>query len=409
MSHADRDQLLKPSFSGLRVALAGLLALAVAMGIGRFAFTPILPMMLEDAGLSVAGGGWLASANYFGYLVGALSAMMIKVRPAAAICLGLPVIGLATLVMGFASSFVAWAMLRMLAGIASAWVLIAVSARCLQLLAPLRRPVLNGVVFAGVGTGITVAGLLCIALMHYGADSAWAWIASGLLALLASVIAAPVLGRGSGACAADGDPAPTDARRWNREFTRLVLCYGATGFGYIIPATFLPVMAKQAIADPVLFGWSWPVFGAAALVSTLIAAVRPAALGNRSLWVASHFVMALGVVLPVVVPGLAGILLSALLVGSAFVVITMAGMQEARLVAGAHAQRLMAAMTAAFALAQVAGPLFAGALLGADGSFSAALLFAGVLLAASGAALVRRARDRVVTSTRSLFTTDDIA
>lgn len=409
MMHADRGQLLKSSFSGLRVAFAGLLALAVAMGIGRFAFTPILPMMLEDAGLSVAGGGWLASANYFGYLVGALSMMVIRVRPAAAICLGLLLIGLATLAMGFTGSFAAWAVLRALAGIASAWVLIAVSVRCLELLAPLRRPVLNGVVFAGVGTGITVAGLLCIALMHYGAGSAWAWISSGMLALLASVIAVPVLGHGGGACAADSEPTPADAQRWNREFTRLVLCYGATGFGYIIPATFLPVMARQAIADPALFGWSWPVFGAAALASTLAAAARPAALGNRSLWVASHFIMALGVVLPVVVPGLAGILLSALLVGSTFVVITMAGMQEAQLVAGAHAQRLMAAMTAAFALAQVAGPLFAGALLGADGSFSTALLFVGALLAASGATLARRARDRAVSSTRSSFTTDDIA
>jgi predicted MFS family arabinose efflux permease len=383
--------LLKSSFSGLRIAFAGLLALAVAMGIGRFAFTPVLPMMLEDTGLSVAGGGWLASANYFGYLVGALSAMVIKVRPAAAICLGLPVIGLATLAMGFTGGFMAWAMLRTLAGIASAWVLIAVSVRCLELLAPLRRPMLNGVVFAGVGTGITVAGLLCIALMHYGAGSAWAWISSGMFALLASVIAVPVLGRGGGAHTADSNSTPADARRWNREFTRLVLCYGATGFGYIIPATFLPVMAKQATADPALFGWSWPVFGAAALASTLAAAARPAALGNRSLWIASHFIMALGVVLPVAVPGLAGILLSALLVGSTFVVITMTGMQEARLVAGAHAQRLMAAMTAAFALAQVAGPLFASVLLGADGSFSTALLFAGALLAASGAELARRA------------------
>jgi MFS family permease len=301
------------------------------------------------------------------------------------------VIGLATLAMGFTGGFMAWAMLRTLAGIASAWVLIAVSVRCLELLAPLRRPMLNGVVFAGVGTGITFAGLLCIVLMHYGAGSAWAWISSGMLALLASVIAVPVLGRGGDTRPADSDPAPADARRWNREFTRLVLCYGATGFGYIIPATFLPVMAKQAIADPALFGWSWPVFGAAALASTLAAAARPAALGNRSLWVASHFIMALGVVLPVAVSGLAGILLSALLVGSTFVVITMAGMQEARQVAGAHAQRLMAAMTAAFALAQVAGPLFASVLLGADGSFSTALLFAGALLAASGAALARSA------------------
>src|SRR5213595_1775561 len=83
--------------SATAVALAGLTALAVAMGIGRFAFTPILPLMQQDAGLSVAGGGWLASANYLGYLVGALSAMGLRIRPATATRGGLVLIGLATL------------------------------------------------------------------------------------------------------------------------------------------------------------------------------------------------------------------------------------------------------------------------------------------------------------------------
>src|SRR5215510_15142144 len=82
------------------VAAVGLLALAVAMGIGRFAFTPILPMMQQDEGLSVAAGAWLASANYAGYLLGAVSAMALRVRPAAAVRDGLLVIGIATVGMG---------------------------------------------------------------------------------------------------------------------------------------------------------------------------------------------------------------------------------------------------------------------------------------------------------------------
>src|SRR5262245_64894373 len=84
------------------VAAAGLLALAVAMGIGRFAFTPILPMMQEDAGVSIAMGGWLASANYIGYLLGALSVMGLRMRATSAIRAGLLTIGLATLAMGLA-------------------------------------------------------------------------------------------------------------------------------------------------------------------------------------------------------------------------------------------------------------------------------------------------------------------
>ena len=61
---------LAPGCSPSVVALTGLAALGIAMGIGRFAFTPILPMMQQDAAVSVAAGGWLASANYVGYLLG---------------------------------------------------------------------------------------------------------------------------------------------------------------------------------------------------------------------------------------------------------------------------------------------------------------------------------------------------
>jgi len=367
------------------VAAAGLVALAVAMGVGRFAFTPILPMMQEDAGLSVAAGGWLASANYAGYLVGALSAIGLRMRAATAIRGGLVAIALATLGMGLDHRFAVWVVLRAAAGLASAWVLIFVSAWCLQRLASLRAPALGGTVFAGVGTGIAAAGALCLALMHATAGSAQAWIALGILSLAFTVAIWPVFG--------DGASSPSPARssesglRWDAESVRLVLCYGAFGFGYIIPATFLPVMAKQAIQDPSVFGWSWPVFGAAAAVSTLAAAVLPRFVGNRRLWILSHLVMALGVALPVFWPGIAGTMVAALFVGGTFMVITMAGMQEARQVAGERARDLMAAMTSAFALGQIAGPLTVSFVVGARGGFSEALLAAASLLAASACAL----------------------
>ena len=58
--------------SAIAIAVAGGIALAVAMGIGRFAFTPILPMMLHDGVVDLHAASWLASANYLGYLSGAL-------------------------------------------------------------------------------------------------------------------------------------------------------------------------------------------------------------------------------------------------------------------------------------------------------------------------------------------------
>src|SRR4029079_11802614 len=98
----------------------GLAALAVAMGIGRFAFTPILPMMQADQGMSVAQGGWLASANYLGYLAGSLFAMRARLAARTAIRTGLVLIAASTLLMGFAHHFVAWLVLRAIPGFASA-------------------------------------------------------------------------------------------------------------------------------------------------------------------------------------------------------------------------------------------------------------------------------------------------
>ncbi len=360
-------------------ALAGLAALAVAMGIGRFAFTPILPMMLQDAGLSISSGGVLASANYLGYLLGALSAMVVRIRPERAIRAGLLVIAAVTLAMAWPLPFAAWAALRLVAGMASAWVLISVSAWCMEALAGYQRPFLNSVVFAGVGTGIASAGLMCLALIGMDAVSSQAWEAMGIVSFAVAALIWRFFRRPAAQdhAAAAG---PQAKLRWDADALRLVLCYGVFGFGYIIPATFLPVMARNALQGSSLFGWSWPVFGLAAALSTLAVAFLVKRMGNRRVWMLSQFVMAAGVVLPVLHPGLLSVFIAALGVGGTFMVITLAALQEGKRVAGRNGTMLIAAMTSAFAAGQIIGPLTVSAGGGND-SFSTALVVAAVLLA----------------------------
>lgn len=369
----------------VHVALSGLAALAIAMGIGRFAFTPILPMMQEDLGVSLPEGGWLASANYLGYFVGALSAIGMRVKPVSAIRAGLLIIGLSTLGMALEHEFWLWLVLRLLAGIASAWVLVFVSSLALGRLSALGHSQLGGVVYAGVGVGIVAAGMACLALMGLRASSSDAWITLGLAALGASGL----IWRSIQPATPPGESPKSEAEStvWSAQCWWLVLCYGAFGFGYIIPATFLPVMAREIVADPALFGWAWPVFGAAAVVSTLLAAHAATWLTHRGVWIFGNLAMALGVVFPVVVPGLGGILAAAFFVGGTFMVITMAGMQEARRLAGARARPLMAVMTSAFALGQIIGPLSVAYLIKVGGDFAAALVLASALLALSAIAL----------------------
>ncbi len=381
--------ILSRSLSAWASALAGLAALAVAIGIGRFAFTPILPMMQEDFGLSVSEAGWLASANYAGYLVGALSAIGLRLPSSFAIRAGLVVIGLSTLAMGLEHSFMLSAVLLAMAGIASAWVLVFVSTWALERLALLGRSQLSGTVYAGVGTGIVIAGGTCLVVMSLHSRSADAWLSLGVLSIAVTAAIWPLLKTSP---SRDPASAPAASGMWTAEYRRLALCYGAFGFGYVIPATFLPAMAKEIIPDPQLFGWAWPVFGAAAVVSTVFAAQLKQFLSDRAIWIAGHLVMALGVVIPLFVLGLWGIMIAALLVGGTFMVVTMAGMQEARRAAGPQARALMAAMTSAFALGQILGPVIVSLL--AQRGFAPALVLAASMLALSAVSLQRKEKER---------------
>lgn len=371
------------------VALAGLTALAVAMGIGRFALTPILPMMQQDGGLSVVDGGWLASANYLGFLLGAVSAMRLRLRPTTVIRGGLVGIGVVTLGMGIEDRFAAWILLRALAGIANAWAQVFAFAWCLERLAAVRRPALTGVVVAGVGIGISVVGGFCLALVQARSSPAQAWTGLGVISLVATAAIWRTLGRDDDATTGGCRRPPAYGPQWDADSLRLVLCFGASGFGYIIPATFLPVMARQLIPDPLVFGWSWPAFGAAAAVAPLAAAGWTRRVGNRRLWILSHLVMALGVALPVAWPAIGGLMIAAVLVGGTFMVTGMAGMQEARAVGGPGATRLMAAMTAAFATGQIVGPMSVSSMVGAGADFSGPLLVASLVLVGSACALSR--------------------
>jgi MFS family permease len=363
----------RPGRIAVAVCVAAVAALAVAMGIGRFAFTPLFPLMVRDGLLDSHAGAMLASANYLGYLAGALASSRMRIKPAPLLALGLLGTVLITAAVGWTASMFWWSVLRFLAGVMSAWVLVATSAWGLGWLAAIGRPDLAGVQFSGVGIGIAAAGLFCL-LLGTTLPSPQMWI--GLAALGALAIVPPLVLSRSLPAPVPAAPAaikPVAASTAPRATVGLIVCYTLFGFGYILPATYLPALARQLVDDPSVFGLAWPVFGAAAALSTVIVSWRLASANRLTVWAAAHVLMAIGVLLPAVWTSLASVTLAALLVGGTFMVITMTGMQEARARAEGQATRVLGRMTAGFALGQLAGPLASAGIARFTASEAAAL------------------------------------
>ncbi|MGI9515178.1 MAG: YbfB/YjiJ family MFS transporter [Anderseniella sp.] len=363
------------------IAFTGCLCLILAMGIGRFAYTPVLPVMLADGLLDMSSAGAIASVHFIGYAMGAFAAAYVITAPRAVLLGSLSLIAASTLAMGVVDNHAVWFGSRWLAGFCSALVLVIVSTYHVRNLSGTAQRNLQGWVFAGVGAGIMLVGAGVLAMMVMAAASQTIWLGFGGLALAATaylfvqqadVFRAPTGTTGTGS----NHQTPLS---W-----AIILPYAAMGFGYVVPATYLPVMAKEILPSPLIFGLGWPVFGAAAAVSTILIGPLQTRYSNRQIWLASQLVMALGLLAPAISQSILAITIAALCVGGTFMVITMVGMKEAHRIAGPEdAQRHVAAMTFAFATGQIAGPFVAGSAFEALGSFSWPLVLAAGMLVIS--------------------------
>ena len=371
--------------------VAGVLALAVAMGIGRFAFTPILPAMRDAFGLSTAALGALASANYLGYLIGALGTAVLPAGRAQAVALrgGLMVVVAVTGAMALTTSVPAWLGLRFVAGLASAAVFVAASSALLALLARRGRPDLAGWFYGGVGVGIAASGLVVLGAGQVapGSGAAWRveWVA---VAVLAAALAGPCwfwLPRPRPASSAVAPPW-IEAKPGGA--AALVLLGGAyllEGTGYIVAGTFLVAIVDALPAGSDLGRHAWILVGLAAAPSTLLWSRLAARFGFVPALVIAFGAQAAGLALPVASGRPWAAAAAAALFGGTFVGITLLTIAYGRsLVAPARTTLAIGGLTALFGVGQVVGPLLAAALVGAASDFRPALLAAAGLVTAGG-------------------------
>lgn len=353
------------------IAVTGMLALAVAMGIGRFAFTPLLPMMLRDGAISLQEGSWLATSNYLGYWLGALACMLqpwvwrrLLGRPSfamvRAVRWGLGLTVLLTLAMAL-NWPAAWPVLRFGAGVASALVFVYTSGWCLARLAAAGAPQLGGIIYVGPGLGILVSGLLASVMVAQGVAAPTAWVVMGGLALLLTLCIWRQFRASQPAAATAAAVLP--AQNGRGAMAVLVLAYGLAGFGYIISATFLPVLARQALPNSAWQDLFWPLFGLAIAAGALLTTRLPTHWDRRHLLMGGYLMQAVGVWLALWLPSLAGFALGSVLLGLPFTAISLFAMQEVRRVQPHSAHTYMGLLTAAYGLGQIAGPALVGVIL----------------------------------------------
>jgi predicted MFS family arabinose efflux permease len=362
--------------------IGGMMALATALGIGRFVYTPILPGMLDALLWTTTDAGLVASANFLGYLAGALVSsrpFMIE-RARTWLLTSLAISAVSTAAMAVPSGLSAFVVLRLIGGMASAIVIVCASTLVLERLSRSGATALSGVHFAGVGFGISMSAALVSLLAFLGFEWRAQWIGAGVLATIMAGVAATMIPRQK-ENARTTSPGDRVSKR-GRLFA-LIGAHGLFGFGYVITSTFLVNIVRHSSETAAIEPWVWALVGLAAMPSVTVWWWLGKHIGALKAYAVGCLVEAVGVCASVEWITVSGSCVAAVLLGGTFMGITALGFIGAQKLS-MRPQRAMGQITSSFALGQMIGPTLAGYLHEQFGSFRPPTLLAvGALLLAA--------------------------
>jgi predicted MFS family arabinose efflux permease len=361
-----------------KTMIGGFVMLIIAMGIGRFSYTPILPLMLSQAHLSVTESGYLASSNYLGYLIGAFGAGFITSQRTYHLRIQLVLCIASTGLMGFTSSYILWMILRLLSGISSGLIFVLSSSLVLDALASDNRAKWAGIFYGGVGTGIALTGLIVPVLNSFTWRGTWI----GLM-IISIVLITPVwpLIQDHKKELISQKVSPKNSPTENPAiFGWLLVTYGLEGLGYIVSATFLVAMVKQLPHMYSFADYSWIIVGVAAVPSTVFWSWWTGRIGYVRALIVALILQAFGVILPVWLPNIIGVTLGSILFGGTFMGISMLATSAARMMRPSKGGQAIALMTGFFGIGQILGPIGAGFVSKVTNSYSLSLILATLVL-----------------------------
>ncbi|MGX9373637.1 YbfB/YjiJ family MFS transporter [Pantoea ananatis] len=337
-----------------RVAISAFLTLFVVMGIGRFAFTPQVPLMIQAHQLTLTSASLVAALNYLGYLCGSFDAMRARHKVALRLQLGTWGAVVLTALSAFADGPWWHGVIRFAIGWASGCALVLAAAWSNEQLHQYGRPGLSAAVFAGPGAGIFISGLLAVSLHRYQVSAALAWwVYAALAALLVALISRNLPRKAELHRPEQAPPSLV----LTRNLRRLVLSYSLAGFGYILPATFLSQMAAVRFPGSAMAQFVWPIFGGAAVIGIVLGIVTRKTGSSHARLAVTLWAQALGVLAAALLPGFSGLLIGALLVGGGFLCVVQLSLLCARELAPQHMRYMAGLLTTGYAVGQLAGPM----------------------------------------------------
>lgn len=367
--------------SNFNILLAGIIKLFIGVGVARFAYTSLLPSMLESNALSLNFSGVIASVNYVGYLSGAIFAIFMKdintkvkyFRFGIVFCI------LTTIIMGITTNEIAWLISRLIAGFSSAMLLVVGAAIVMVKLNFEDKTKAMGIYFSGIGIALASSDLISrYALSIYSWETSWIILSlcGGLVAFYPLYILSF-----DKELKTKNEKHPFNKALFSPFVVILIAAYFTAGVGFVIQGTFLPTILKSINGLENIAALSWLLVGLAAIPSSIIWMRLAHKFGSINIIIIAMSIQIIGILIPALTNNMYLNLFCGILYGFTFAGLVALFMNFGGKLAGKNPVMLMGALTTAYGIGQVSAPLYAVTLTSLTGNYDYALYLTACIVA----------------------------
>ena len=358
--------------------LTGIAALTIAVGIGRFSYTPILPYMISELNLTTTEAGLIASSNYLGYLLGSLIPIFPQfpknIRSIFIYSIFISIISL--FAMGLTNTFEVFILIRFIHGIFSAFVLILGTSLIVSHVQKKGKIFLGTAHFSGVGLGMALSAIVVsyLGFLNFTWDELWFSI--GILAIILSfqIIKFTPIQK------AEVKYNLKSKHKTSLGFSLITISYGLYGFGYVAFGTFISTMSRLTPGLEKTEPYVWFVVGVTGIPSVFFWNWFGSKIGNDIGLFLANLILGLGVLFSVLINNEFGIFISCILFGLSFVPITSMCLLEGQKRFSGSFIVSTAILTFSFSIGQMIGPYLSGLLTDYYNSFFFSMIISGIVL-----------------------------